>query len=204
MLLAGAVISAVINLLLFAGLPFLFYFLYHRWRHKRGFREVARRAGLAVGDKRYLAYGAGLAVLAVAGLILWPPSVETLVRPGSPQRAFRGLGLGGPAIPMALLYGVVRTGFPEELLFRGLLAGSLSRRLSLVWADLLQALIFLVPHLLVLRAMPELWGLLPLVFVAALLVGWLRIKSGSILGPWLVHATANVTTCLSVAMRSAT
>ena len=54
---------------------------------------------------------------------------------------------------MALLYGVVKTGFPEELLFRGLIAGSLSRRFSLLWANVVQALIFLIPHLLVLRIM---------------------------------------------------
>ena len=32
--------------------------------------------------------------------------------------------------------------------------------------------------------------------------GWLRIKSGSFFGPWLIHAAANVTTCLSVAGRT--
>ena len=38
-----------------------------------------------------------------------------------------GLGLTGTSIAMALLYGVVKTGFAEELLFRGLIAGSLGR-----------------------------------------------------------------------------
>ena len=33
--------------------------------------------------------------------------------------------------------------------------------------------------------------------------GWVRIRSGSILGPWLNHAVANVTICLSVAGRTA-
>jgi membrane protease YdiL (CAAX protease family) len=37
--------------------------------------------------------------------------------------------------------------------------------------------------------MPQMWMLLPLVFVLALAMGWVRIKSGSILGSWLVHAT---------------
>jgi membrane protease YdiL (CAAX protease family) len=40
----------------------------------------------------------------------------------SPQQVFRGLGLGVPSVLLALLYGVVKTGFPEELLFRGLIA----------------------------------------------------------------------------------
>jgi membrane protease YdiL (CAAX protease family) len=103
---------------------------------------------------------------------------------------------------MALLYGVLQTGFPEELLFRGLIAGSLARRLTGAWANLLQALIFLAPHLLVLRIMPEMWWILPIVFAGAVFVGWLRIRSGSIIGPWLIHASANVTMCLSVAART--
>jgi membrane protease YdiL (CAAX protease family) len=105
---------------------------------------------------------------------------------------------------MALLYGVVKTGFTEELLFRGLIAGSLSRRFSLLWANVVQALIFLMPHLLVLRIMPEVWGILPVVFVSALFVGWVRIKSGSIIGGWAIHASANIAICLSVAVRTAT
>ena len=52
--------------------------------------------------------------------------------------------------------------------------------------------------------MPKAWPLLPLVFVGALVFGWLRIKSGSIIGPWLMHASGNVAIALSVAIRAAT
>jgi hypothetical protein len=51
------------------------------------------------------------------------------------------------------------------MLFRGLIAGSLARRLPFVWANLSQAAIFFLPHLAILFFAPELWGLLPLVFV---------------------------------------
>ncbi len=94
---------------------------------------------------------------------------------------------------------MVKTGFCEELLFRGLIAGSLARRMPLWWANMLQAAIFLAPHLLVLIARPQLWMLLPAVFAGGLLSGWLRIKSGSIVGPWLIHGTLNTATCLYVA-----
>jgi membrane protease YdiL (CAAX protease family) len=202
-LLANASISALLNLAILGGVPFLAYFAWQKWRHKRGFGEVARRAGLQFGEGRYIAYSLAFALAGVAILIIWPPPLEPFLRAGSPQQPFRGLGLGGTALTMALLYGVVQTGFPEELLFRGLIAGSLSRRLSLAWANVLQALIFLLPHLLVLRVMPEMWGILPVIFVVALFVGWVRIKSGSILGGWLIHAAANIAVCLSVAMRTA-
>ena len=98
---------------------------------------------------------------------------------------------------------MVRTRFPEELLFRGLIAGSLSRRLPLLRANLGQAVIFLVPHLFVLTVMPELWGILPVIFAGSLLWGWVRIKSGSIIGSWLMHAAGTVAICLSVAIRTA-
>ena len=103
---------------------------------------------------------------------------------------------------LAILNGVVQTALAEELLFRGLIAGSLSLRLPVVWANVLQKLIFLLPPLLILLAMPEMWGLLPLVFVGALLFGWMRIKLGSIIGPWLMHASGNVTMALSIAIRT--
>jgi membrane protease YdiL (CAAX protease family) len=203
-LIANAAISAVVNLLVVAGLPFLVYFAYQKGRHKRGFGEITQRVGLRLGSGQYVGYSLAFALAGVAILVIWPPPVGPLVRDGSPQQAFLGLGLGGPSVLMALLYGVVKTGFPEELLFRGLIAGSLSQRFSTLWANLGQALIFLVPHLLVLRIMPEMWGILPVIFAGSLVLGWVRIKSGSIAGPWLIHATANVTICLSVAIRTAT
>lgn len=202
-MLADAVLSATLNVLVLGGIPFLFYFLYHKLRHRRSLPEIARRAGLQMGAARYVGYCALAALMGVAVLVLWPPPLAPFVREGSPQRDFVGLGLGGTTIVMALLYGVVKTGFAEELLFRGLIAGSLGRRLPLVWANVLQALIFLLPHFLVLLVMPEMWPVLPVVFAGALFAGWARIRSGSIVGPWLLHAAANVVMCLSIAARSA-
>jgi membrane protease YdiL (CAAX protease family) len=202
-MLANAAISVLLNLLVLAGLPFLLYVAYQKWRHKRGFGEIARRVGLQLGEGRYIGYSLAFALVGVAILVVWPPPLEPFVRNGSPQQSFQGLGLRGPAIPMALLYGVVKTGFSEELLFRGLIAGSLSRRVSFLWANLGQALIFLAPHLFVLRIMPEMWGILPIIFASSLFLGWVRIRSGSIIGPWLIHASANVAICLSIAIRTA-
>jgi membrane protease YdiL (CAAX protease family) len=203
MLLTSAALSALLNLLAIAGLPFSAYFAYQKWRHKRSLGEIAHRAGLQLGPGRYVAYSVAFALAGVATIGIWPPALGPFLREGSPQQPFAGLGLSGPAVLMALLYGVVQTGFPEELLFRGLIAGSLSRRLSVLWANLGQALLFLIPHLFVLLVMPEMWGILPVIFVGSLVLGWVRIRSGSIFGPWLVHASVNVATCLSVAIRTA-
>ena len=101
---------------------------------------------------------------------------------------------------IALAYGVLKTGFTEELLFRGLLAGSLQRRMPLWAANLLQAVIFFIPHLLmVVYLAPGLWQILFSIFISSLLMGWLRMKSGSILGPWIMHAATNTTVAMMVA-----
>jgi membrane protease YdiL (CAAX protease family) len=201
--LINAAVAALLNLLLLAGVPFLFYFIWHRTRHKRSLREIAQRAGLQWGERRYLGYSLSFALVAVAALLFWRPALEPFVRVGSPQRAFAGLGFGVSAVVLALLYGVVKTGLTEEVLFRGLIAGSLARRLPAWGANLVQALIFLLPHLLAVRLMPELRGMLVLIFAGAIFLGWVRLKSGSMLGPWLIHASLNTAMCLSVAVRTA-
>ncbi len=202
MSLVDAAISALLQVAVIGGVPFLGYWIYQRWRNKHTFRETAARAGLQLGQPRYLVYSLVLAFVGIATLVIWSPPLEPLLRQGSAQRQFVGLGLGMSAITRAFLNGVVQTGFAEELLFRGLITGSLSRRLSLVWANLVQAFIFFLPHLAILLVAPEIWGILPVVFVAALLLGWIRIKSGSIVGGWLMHASGSVTMALIVAGRT--
>lgn len=73
-------------------------------------------------------------------LLAWPPSAENATAEGSAFREFAGLGLTGNTIILALLYGVLKTGFAEEFLFRELLGGSLARHLSERWTNRLQAL----------------------------------------------------------------
>ena len=202
-MLVNAALSALLNLLILAGVPFLIYWGYHKRRHKRRFRDIARRAGFQLGEGRYVGYCSIFAIFAVAILITWPPPLESSVGEGSAFQSFDGLGLCTMAVLMALLYGVIQTGFAEEFLFRGLIAGSLSRRLPMVWANLIQAMIFLVPHVLLIIVMPEMWVILPFVFAGSLFAGWVRIRSDSIIGPWLIHASVNVTMALSVAIRTA-
>lgn len=198
-MIANSIVSALVEVLVFGGIPFLIYALYQKWRNKRSFREIRERTGLQLGRAKYLVYGGAVSAVLVALLLAWMPPLELMGREGSAQHQFVGLGITSVSVVMALLYGGVQTGFTEELLFRGLIAGSLSRRLHMVWANTLQALIFLLPHLFIISVAPQLWMLLPFVFVVALIQGWLRIKSGSIISSWLVHASVNVTMALMVA-----
>lgn len=201
-MLAQRFVDTLFNLVLLVGIPLAVYYAYHRLRHTRGAGEVFRRAGLQIGDASYLRL-AVIGLVVVAGWVwLLPPDLEVITREGTVQSRFAGRGLNLDSIATAMLYALIQTGFAEEFLFRGLIAGSLGRRLALWNANLLQASIFLAPHLLLLFVMPEHWPLLILVFAGSLFGGWLRIRSESILSPWLIHGGANLAVTLSVLARS--
>ena len=109
----NAALSAVANLLLLAGLPFLGYWLFQKYRRNRDFAEITRRVGLRWGRGVFVGYSALFASGVVAALLIWPPDIEPLTRAGAAQRESVGLGLSNTSIIMALLYGVIKTGFPE-------------------------------------------------------------------------------------------
>ncbi|MCB1221609.1 MAG: CPBP family intramembrane metalloprotease [Planctomycetales bacterium] len=197
-----AISTAVVNLIVLAGIPLGIYALFHSLKHKRGIRAVLERAGLCIGETRYLLQAA-IASLAVAIILfLVPFDLSLMTHEGNAMAGFAGAGIKPLTFLLALLYGFLQTGFCEELFFRGLIAGSLSRRVKAPWANILQALIFLLPHLILLAIAPQAWPLLIVIFAGGLYAGWLRISSGSILAPWLLHATANSTMCLVIASRT--
>ncbi len=199
MLVFNELIAALANVILLFAIPLSAYAFIQRWRGNRDFSDIARRLGMTVGDWRYLMLCSAVALVIVGVLVAFPPTFATDLDERNAMRQFAGLGINATTVLMALIYGVVKTGFAEEFLFRGLIAGVLARRMSLIWANAVQAVIFLVPHLLILTVMPEMAWLLPVIFVGALFAGWVRIKSGSFYGPWILHAAINTAMCLLLA-----
>lgn len=87
---------------------------------------------------------------------------------------------------------VVLLALAEEMFFRGFVAGVCFKRFGFRRGNVLQALVFLAPHLLLLLVSVALWPLLPLQLIAGLVLGWLRQQSDSIGPCWLLHAATNV------------
>jgi membrane protease YdiL (CAAX protease family) len=96
--------------------------------------------------------------------------------------AVGGREVGGPILALllvALLVPVI-----EELVFRGLLLGGLSRHLSFGWANALQAALFAVIHDDPRR--------LPFYFAMGLTTGWLTRKTRSLAPAIALHALNNL------------
>ena len=77
------------------------------------------------------------------------------------------------------------------------------RRLSFRWGNLLQATIFLVPHVALLLLDVRLWPLLPAQFAAGWLLGWLlgwlRHKTDTFVPGAVLHVIINITVGLLTA-----
>lgn len=101
------------------------------------------------------------------------------------------------SLPSIFLTQLVVVAFPEEFLFRGYIQGKLGERwkggvmvfgAKLGPAILVTAALFALGHF-VTRPMFYRFG----TFFPALVFGWLRERSGSVAGPILFHAIANLT-----------
>ena len=177
--------------------PVAIYVSIAHWRWRLSWREIAYRLGLRLGDGRSYLYALIAAVL--AGVMCVSVAAWTSSFKGSMIAPFVGVAPTAAILSQILSYGFLATGIPEELIFRGLIAGALFRRMSYWKANGLQAVIFMLPHLLLLFIAPRLWPLaLCLPLALGLVAGWLRQRSGSIGPSVLVHAISNAAGALSV------
>ncbi|MFC1804111.1 lysostaphin resistance A-like protein, partial [Thermoproteota archaeon] len=85
----------------------------------------------------------------------------------------------------------------EEIFFRGLLGGWLERRYGFRIGNIVQAVMFLLPHLLLLMVSTSFWLVIVVQFLAGWVMGLLRSRSGSILPGWLAHSFMNAVGALA-------
>ncbi|MET3862631.1 membrane protease YdiL (CAAX protease family) [Dietzia sp. 2505] len=165
--------------------PSLVYVAVQSRRGGRSVGEAMRLAGVSRGAPA--AYGWALVLLvpllAAGWLSLTLVPAEVLELPGVSVAAMTSWGVAAAVVLRAV---------GEEVFFRGLLGGVFIRRLGFGWGNLLQSVVFLVPHLALLAVDVRLWPLLPVQFTAGWLLGWLRHKTGTLVPGAAVHAVANV------------
>lgn len=94
-----------------------------------------------------------------------------------------------PAMRILLALLVVAVApFVEELVFRGVLLSGLARRIPVGWAIVASAVVFGCAHL------PDFgfaWYAVPALVLLGVVLGWLRVRSGSLWPAVVLHATNN-------------
>ena len=161
---------------------------------RSGFRAALARAGVSWGSPA--GYGWALLVLLLLMLTAWLPLALI------PADVQDKLGLSIARLTsVGTAIGITLRAVGEEVFFRGLLGGVLMRRLSFRWGNLLQATIFLVPHVALLLLDVRLWPILTAQLAAGWLLGWLRHKTDTFVPGAVLHVIINITVGLLTARR---
>lgn len=194
-------LGAVLQAILFLLIPFLWWLMTARQSEDflpwMGFKRIRH-----TGRWLYTVLGTVLAVTAYGMLTSAIMAVysDRITAAGS---SFAGMGMA--ALPAVIVYSFIRTGFSEELLFRGFLLKRISRRWGFIVGNTVQALLFgalhgipfgLATHSILVTT---LFTLLPGAF--GWYVGWLNENrcGGSVVPSWLLHGLMNtVVACLTL------
>ena len=116
---------------------------------------------------------------------------EVIQDPNLNISAYGDLHVSVSSFLMILVREAFHVALGEEIFFRGWLGGWLVRRFSFQSGNLIQALAFLLPHLILLAISLSLLPIVIVQFIAGWLMGWLRHHSSSILPGWLAHSLIN-------------
>lgn len=106
-------------------------------------------------------------------------------------------GMGAAVIPAILVYAILNTSLPEEIVFRGFLLKRISSKFGFGVANFVQSVVFGMMHgLMFVKYTGVVTGTLITVFTMAIAfaIGIVNEKKaeGSILPSWGIHASANI------------
>ncbi len=191
--------SAVIQLLLFSLVPFLWWVA--TARNTNFFKWLGLKKPVFCGSRlKLFAAVVGAAGVYIAAMFLIMTSSAAGTTTATSQFSNGGLA----AVPSVLLYAVIQTSLSEEIFFRGFLCKRLSARLGFSAGNIIQSLLFGLLHGVPFGVASGKWSVCVLLTLLPAAMGyfqgWLNEKksAGSIFPSWALHALMNVISALSV------
>ena len=194
MILLNQINSAILQLLLFLSVPFMWYVVTHK--KINGFFVWL---GIKVAPKPPLKVMLCILIgfLVVVFLpYMWLYQSENLNYQGFTVDAFRQSGWSIQTLCVILIWAILQTSLSEEILFRGFLCKRCCNKFGEKIGNTVQAIIFGMVHT---AALPDknIFAILIVVLLTGgigYVLGWLSLKKvqGSILYGWEIHATVNI------------
>ncbi len=184
------VISSVVQIVLFSLVPLIWWLITAR-KECSFFKWIGLKKPEDEKHKTLLwiiGVSAAFLVLSVA-ILYFLKGVETATSDFS--------GLGAAAIPAIIVYAILNTALPEEILFRGFLLKRISSKFGFAAGNTIQAVLFGLLHgIMFFSAVGVFKALIVIVFTGG--IGWCmgytneKTAGGSILPSWCIHAIANI------------
>jgi len=178
--------------LIVLSIPSLIYIAVRR-RHGEKWNEILGKIGWQGSRSIYFLWSMGVIILVggLGWLAFQAVPSNVLQDPNINISDYTGWTLSVTSFLLVWLREAFYVALGEEIFFRGFLGGWLVRRLGFAIGNTVQALVFLLPHLLLLLVSQSLWPIIVVQLIAGWLLGWLRYRSKSILPGWLAHSLIN-------------
>ena len=174
------------------SIPSIIYIAVRRSR-RENWKEILGKLGWKVNRPVYFIWSLGVVII-VAGLgwlALQTTPSDVLDDPSVSISQYTGWTISIISFLLVWIREAIYIAIGEEIFFRGFLGGWLFRRFGFAIGNIIQALIFILPHLLLLIVSISFWPIVAVQLMAGWLLGWLRYKSDSILPGWLAHSLSN-------------
>lgn len=172
--------------------PSILYVIVNKRKGKEK-RLIREELGLTSCENRF--YAEALAVALIAGVLMLGALLvvhkSVLESPIVSTSRYRDVTPSVFSFITAWIREGLYVALGEEVLFRGLLGGWLVRRFGFKTGNLIQATVFLLPHLLLLFISSSFWLVVIVQFLAGWALGFLRTRSNSILPGWFAHSLMN-------------
>lgn len=195
-MLINTLVSALLQLILFSILPFLWWFVGYR-----GETPFLEWLGLKKPNMNKKTIW-GTILLTLGFLTLGFFVLDQLKGVETANSKFAGLG--AKAILPVLVFAIFQTALSEEILFRGFLLKRIAKRGGFVLGNLIQSFLFALLHGVLFFSRVG-WEKATLIFLftglVAYVMGYLNEKwaKGSIHPSWTVHSISNLVSGLCVA-----
>ncbi|MCD8366814.1 MAG: CPBP family intramembrane metalloprotease [Clostridiales bacterium] len=201
MLFLSEVLSTVLQVVAFSLIPLIWWLC--TARKKEGFLSWVGLKKPAPEDWKKWAF----AMVATYVVLFAVGQLAVLLR-GELEVESEYAGMGAAALPCILVYSFGHTALSEEILFRGFLLKRLAARFGFSWANLIQAAVFGLIHLVEVLLLMDIGFVAGFVIVVypmltAMLMSYVneKMSGGSILPSWLIHGCLNFLELLLLAFQ---
>ena len=184
-------INSVIQIVLFTLIPFIWWLITAR-KKMNFFEWVGLKKIRNARENKTLIWTIGAIVSFLALAVFMLSSVRGVETATS---EFAGLGLS--AVPAILVYAILKTALPEEIIFRGFILKRVSKQFGFAAGNLVQSILFGLMHgVMFFGAAGPVKAVLITLFTGS--IGWLmgyineKKADGSIIPSWSIHAIANI------------
>ena len=190
-LLVQTLINSFIQILLFSLIPFVWWLITAR-KKMNFFKWIGLKKISGSKENKTWLWTAGAIVAFLVLSVFMLMSVKGMETATSD---FAGLKLA--AVPAVLVYAILKTALPEEIVFRGFLLKRISNKFGFAAGNLIQSILFGLMHgVFFFSAAGIVKAVLITLFTGS--IGWLmgyineKKADGSIVPGWIIHAAANI------------